>query len=220
MKYSFYGIERARGEGWMLIEYPPPGSTARSDRMRYEERLQRLRWAGAVIVGFRRSENPRTESVRCWTFGLPSKPVSLDFLRDLAQKAGMLEDPTSEAFTFRWYSPILPQQQPRAILLHCAEVLWDRLTQISKTVAIPKPLRAQARSAALYYESRRNLFEGDGNLCGGNLSIWQEVLNGPTMEERRRGGRQGGLAYAQRTSPRKRSQLARAAAMARWSKSV
>lgn len=99
-RVTFYGIARARREGWTLRRYP-----ARPCALFHEsdEELARFRRRGAVIVGVRLQAGTGNRQIlggpsREWWFGLPPPGVKVD-LRKLAADAGMLGDPPE---TFAW----------------------------------------------------------------------------------------------------------------------
>lgn len=84
---TFYGIARARREGWDLRHYPGrlhiPGES--------DEKLAAFRARGAVVVGIIRQRHAGEVTERSYVLGLPPAGMDVD-LRALAGPAGMMGD--------------------------------------------------------------------------------------------------------------------------------
>jgi hypothetical protein len=98
----FYGLERAKREGWRIA------STSQ-----WDEGLEVLRRRGAVVIWCK--WGGRQDDRRVWYFGLPPAHLGID-LESLARDAGMTG---REPRTFRWYRG--PVEVPRiAVPVRCA----------------------------------------------------------------------------------------------------
>jgi hypothetical protein len=218
MKLEFLGIAEALKRDWIIMEFPPPATVRMVEREAYEARWQRLRQHGAVIVGFKKA---KLEATRVWFFGRPRGDVDATWMKDLAEKAGMLLPSNHGSFTFRWLwrDPANLSVEDRVQFSN--DALSDKLMALSKDLRIPEGLRREAKSCALFWDVNQfrinkvyaPLRSRLPHLDGYQMTQGEKISQGLKLL-----GRIGGKVTAARRTREQREEAAKHAIRARWEK--
>lgn len=217
-QWQFLGMPEALRRDWIIMEYPPPSWVLLKEREAYELRFQRLRKFGAVVIDVKASKQ---EATRTWYFGRPRGEVDACWMRELAEKAGMLRASSDPSFTFKWLWRDTVNMSLEERLTFWNDALTDKLHTLSRIERIPEIYRREMRAVAQSWEFNQLKIN---ELCvplRTKTAVSLEPI--PQSSERvirgwREIGRLGGLAKAARLTREARSQNAKILAEARWKK--